>query len=157
MIGIKTLLAVAGVAIGGGLLLGKNKFDEYRNVLNQMKFKIKSVKGIKLISGNVVFDVDMELTNPTDVAITVPGKKLVVKNLHFFTPSGKKLGVASPNISDIDMPANGSRIITNVPATISLDAVGSSFSEVLSAVLDPAKLKVTADLEAFGKSFSVKS
>ncbi len=157
MIGIKTLLAVAGVAVGGGLLLGKNKFDEYRNVLNQMKFKIKSVKGIKLISGNVVFDVDMELTNPTDVAITVPGKKLVVKNLHFFTPSGKKLGVASPNISDIDMPANGSRIITNVPATISLDAVGSSFSEVLSVVLDPTKLKVTADLEAFGRSFSVNS
>lgn len=157
MIGIKTILTVAGVAAAGSLLFGKNKIDGYRNVLEQMQFKIKSVKGIKLISGNVVFNVDLQLTNPTNIPINVPGNKLVVKTLHFFTPSGKKLGVANPYISDIDMPANGSRIITNVPATISLDAVGSSFSEVLSVVLDPAKLKVTADLEAFDRSFSVKS
>ena len=154
---IKTILSVAAVAVGGSLILGGKKFRGYKNVIDNLEFNIKDVKGVKLQGSEVVFDVDVEIVNPTSTAVNVPGDLIVVRNLHFFTPSGTKIGVATPNVSNIAMPANGSRTITGIPARVSLTSVGKSFSEVLDVVLDPQKLKVAADLEAFGKSFTVNS
>ncbi len=157
MINLKTILSVAAVAAGGSLIFGGKKFGGYKNVIDNLQFNIKNIKGVKLQGSEVVFDTDVEIVNPTATAINVPGELIVVRTLHFFTPSGTKIGVATPNVSNIAMPANGSRIITNIPARVSLTSVGKSFSEVLNVVLDPDKLKVTADIEAFGKSFTVNN
>ena len=154
---MKTILGVAAVAVGGSLFLGRNKINEYRNLADSLEFDITSVKGVKLQGANVVFDVDIKITNPTNVAVNVPGDLLLVKTLHFYTPSGKKIGVAHPNISNIQMPANGSREITNIPAQVSLSSVGNSFSEVIGIVSDPNQLRIGADLQAFGKSFTVNA
>lgn len=154
---IKSILAVAAVAVGSSIFFGKNKYDQYSQVLNNLQFKLKNLKNISFNGGKVVFDVDIELINPTPVAIDIPGEKLVVKKLHFYTNTGKPLGIALPNLSNIEMPANGSRTITNIPVKLSLAEIGNSFSEILNIVLDPKQLKISADLQAFGKSFSVNA
>ena len=153
----KAILLVGAVAAGASLLFGKTTFDKYRGVMDKMQFRIKGIKGVDLKSDGLYFNLDMELINPTNVAIDIPGEQVVVKTLHFYSPSGVKLGIAQPNISDISMPANGSRLITNIPVNISLANVGSSFNELISIATNPEQLKITADLEAFGNSFSVQA
>lgn len=154
---IKAVLGVAALAVGGSIYLGKNKYDSYRSVLENMEINLKKVTGLKISGDNVFFNVDIELVNPTDISVNVPGNKLVVKNLHFFSPKGVKLGIASPNISNISLPANGSRMITNIPVALSLKTIGSSLNEIIEVALNPDLLQTTADLEAFGKSFSVSA
>ena len=152
---IKAILGVAAVAAGASVLFGKKTYDKYKDVMDKMQFNIKRITGVDLKSNRLVFDVDVELVNPTNVAIDVPGNKVVVKTLQFYSPSGTKLGIAQPNISDISMPANGSRTITNIPVNISLASVGNNFTELLSIATNPDQLKISADVEAFGKSFTL--
>lgn len=155
--GIKTILGVGALAIGGFAYFGKGKYDNYKNVLGSLQFNLKSVKNVNLSGGNVLFNVDMELVNPTSTAIDVPGQQIVVKKLHFYSANGNYLGVATPNISNISMPANGTRLITNIPVKLSLATVGNSFSEILDIIGNTKLLQIKADLEAFGKSFTVNA
>lgn len=154
---IKTILGVAAVAVGGSLYFGKNKYDGYQQVLQNLEINLKGIKGVKFSGGSIIFNCDVEILNPTNVAVNVPGKQLVVKNLHFYTPKGVYLGVANPNVSEISLPANGKRLITNIPVTLSLSSIGNSLSEILDIVSNTDLLQITADLEAFGKSFTVNA
>lgn len=152
---IKTLLMVSAAAVGGSLLIGGRKVGQYKDVLSSLQFNVKNVSGIKFQSGNVVFNTDVEIVNPTNTAIDIPGNLLTVKTIHFFTPSNNKIGIAHPNVSNIQLPANGRKILTNVPTTVDLAMVGKSFSEVIALVTDPKKLIVSTDVEVFGQSFTV--
>lgn len=152
---LKTILTVSAVAMGSTLLFGGKKATNYMKVADNLQFGLKSVNGIDLKDRNIVFKADVELINPTEISIDIPGNNLVVKNIHFFTQSGVKLGTANVNVSEITLPANGSRVITNIPVVLSMDAIGASFSEILSIVSDPKQLNIEAELEVFGKSFTV--
>jgi len=152
---IKLILGAAAVAVGGFVYFGKGKYDKYNSVLANLQFKIKGIKKLNMVQGIVVFDADIEVVNPSNIAIDVPGNQILLKNIHFYSNSGAYLGVATPNIADIQMPANGSRLITNIPVKVSLQTIGNSFSEILGIVSNPETLKVTADIEAFGKAFTV--
>ena len=153
----KAILLASAVAVGSTFIFGNRKYRNFSEVLEKIEYKIKGVKNLKIIGSTIGFDVDIELVNPTNISVDIPGNRLTVKTLHFFTPSGKKIGEAHPNVTEISLPANGTRIITNIPTVIDLIAIGSSFSETVAIVLDPDKLITAADLELFGQSFTVKS
>ncbi len=153
----KAILLASAVAVGSTYIFGNRKYRNYSEVLEKIEYNMKGVKNIKIIGSTIGFDVDIELVNPTNIAIDVPGNRLTVKTLYFFTPSGKKIAEAHPNVSEISMPANGSRIITNIPTVVDLVAISGSFAETLAVVLDPDKLVTAADLELFGQSFTVTS
>jgi hypothetical protein len=152
---IKLILGAAAAAVGGFIYFGKGKYDNYNTVLANLQFKIKDIKKLDLVNGLIVFDSDIEILNPSNIAIDVPGNQILLKKIHFFSNSGAYLGVATPNISNIKMPANGSRLITNIPVKVSLKTVGNSFAEILGIISNPKNLHVKADIEAFGKSVTV--
>ena len=154
---IKAILMASAVAVGGSIFFANKKYRNYSEVLDKFEFNMKGVKNIKIIGSTIGFDVDIELVNPTNIAVDIPGDKLTVKTLHFITPSGKKIAEAHPNVSEISLPANGSRLLTNIPTVVDLIAIGSSFSETLALVLDPDKLVTAADMVLFGQSFTVTS
>ncbi len=152
---IKTILLVSAAAIGGSMYLGNKKISGYKAVLDKMEVNPKGVRNFKLQGSKLAFNIDVELVNPTNIAVNVPGNLVTVKNLHFFTASGKRLGMATPNVSQIAIPANGSRLLTNIPALFDLKAIGASFSEAVEIALSPDTMLVTTDIEAFGTSFTV--
>lgn len=152
---VKTILLVSAAAIGSSYLFGKSKVNRYMEVLDKMEVNTKGVRNFKLQGSFLFFNIDVELVNPTNIAVDIPGNLITVKNLHFFTATGKKLGVATPNVSQISLPANGSRMITNIPAAFDLMAIGSSFSEAVEIALNPDAMLVATDIQAFGTSFTV--
>lgn len=152
---IKMILGAAAIAAGGFIYYGKGKYDSYTTVLRNLNFKLKNIKKIKIVSGSITFDSDVEIQNSSNIGIDVPGKMVAIKNIHFYSNIGTYLGIATPNISDIQIPANGSRLITNIPVKVSLQTIGSSFSEIIGIVSNPDNLQIKADIEAFGKSFTV--
>ena len=154
---IKTILGATAVAVAGSAFLGKGQYDKYKNVADQMDFQLKNVKDIKFSNGNALMKVDVELINPTPTAVNIPGKQITIRDIHFYSKTWTKLGTANVNISEIALPANGSRLITNIPVTISLANIGKNFSEIWDIMIDTSTLEISADLEAFGKSFTVNS
>lgn len=154
---IKTLLSLGALAATGAIYFGKDKYDEYSGVMENLSFNLKKVKNIGFSGGNVTLKADVELINPTATAITVPGKLITVKNLHFYSLSGKKLGVANPNISDISLPANDKREIQNVPVVLDLSSITGNFNEILEIASNTDNLEIQAEIEAFGKSFTLNA
>jgi len=152
---IKLILGAAAIAAGGFIYFGKGKYDQYNSVLGNLSFKIKNIKKVKIVNGSITFDSDIEIQNPSNIGIDVPGKMVAIKNIHFYSQQGTYLGIATPNISDIQIPANGIRLITNIPVNVSLQTLGSSFTEIIGIVSNPDNLHITADIEVFGKSFTV--
>lgn len=152
---VKTILLVSAAAVGSSIYFGNKKAGRYMAVLERMEVNPKGVKNFKLQGSALMFDIDVELVNPTNIAVNIPGNLITVKNLHFFTASGRKLGTASPNVSKISLPANGSRLITNIPAVFDLKAIGSSFSEAVEIALSPEAMLIATDVQAFGQSFTV--
>ena len=152
---VKTILLVSAAAIGSGIVFGKNKVNRYKEVLEKMEVNPKGVRNFKLQGSSLAFDIDVELVNPTGIPVDIPGNLITVKNLHFFTATGKKLGTATPNVAQISLPANGSRLITNIPAVFDLRAIGASFTEAVQIALNPDAMLVATDIQAFGTSFTV--
>ncbi len=152
---IKTLLTVGAVAFGGSLLMGGRKVASYQSVIDNMQVNVKGIRNIDFKNGQILFNLDAEVVNPTNIAINVPGNSLTIKNLHFSTLSGAKLGIAHPNYSNLKIPANSSIIVPNIPARFSLVTMSQSFGEVFAILSDPQKLVVETDLELFGKTFTV--
>lgn len=152
---LKTILTVGAVAFGSSLIFGGRKVGGYTNAIKSLQFEVVGLRNIKLRNGIVSFDVDIKIINPTPTAIDVPGQQITIKTLHFFSPTGAKLGVATPNLSDIKIPANGFRLLTNVPTQISLVTAADAFSEVLAVVSDPSQLRTSVELEVLGQSFII--
>lgn len=151
---IKALLSVGALAATGVLVFGKNKVGEYQNVLENLQFEVDQLKNISLKNG-VNFIIDLKVINPTNTPINIPGKQLVIKTIHFYAKNGNRLGIAQPNISDINLPANGSRLIINIPVQLSISQIGENFSEVLAMASNPENLILGVDVEAFGKEFTL--
>lgn len=152
---IGTIIGVAATALTVAGYFGKKKITDITSLKDKIQFQIAAFRNVKFQNGKVVLDVDVTVINPTDIALDVPGNNLVLKTLHFFSKSGVKLGDANANTSDLALPAKSSRLVTNVPVMIDLNAVGNSFSEVLDIVSDPANMKIVADVEIFGQSFTI--
>jgi len=153
---IKTVLSLGALAATGIAVFSKGKYGEYKNVINSLQFKIEKIKKVSFQNG-VTFDVDINIINPTNTAIDVPGKQLVIKSIQFFAKNGNKLGVAQPNLSNIQLPANGSRLITNIPVQLSLSEIGENFSEILDIASNPKNIILSLEVEAFGQAFTINS
>ncbi len=153
---LKAVLSLGALAATGFFVFGKDKFSEYTNVLENLEMDIKGIRNISF-NREISFKVDVQISNPTNISINVPGNQLVIKNLHFYTLSGKKLGTAYPNIADINLPANNYRLITNIPVSLSMAEIGNNLAEILDIIGDQDKLKIAADIEAFGKSFTINA
>ncbi|MGB7841142.1 MAG: hypothetical protein WBL21_00015 [Salinimicrobium sp.] len=154
---IKTILSLGALAATGVAYFGNGKFSKYQQVIKQLTFKLKNARNISFSGGNVQLKVDVEMINPTPTAIDVPGKLITIQNIHFFSLQGNNLGTATPNLSEISLPANGTRLVTNIPVTIPLSAIGNNITEIISILSDTSRLKITADIQAFGKQFTINA
>ena len=153
----KTILLLSAAAIGGSLFFLKSKLDQYLQVVKNLQFKIKDVQvNIVDVQGEqIIFTADVELFNPTNISIEVPGEKIILRKMHFKSSSGKYLGTAVPNLSNLDMPANGTRLITNIPASAPFSAIGVSISELAGLAANPENLNITTEVEVFGKIITI--
>ena len=149
------MLSLGALAATGIAYFGKDKLSQYQQVIDKLSFKLRNARNISFSGGNVQLKVDVEMINPTPTAINVPGKLITIRNINFYSLQGNMLGTAMPNLSDISLPANGKRLVTNIPVSLPLSAIGNNISEILSILSDTSRLKITADIEAFGKQFTI--
>lgn len=156
---LKTILQVAAVAAGGSIIFGgskiQDKLHDYEYMANNLRVDIAGIKSISIRSGKLAFKLDIQITNPTDVAFDIPGRMLSVDRVRFATPTGKPLGLVDLHLDDFAVPKNGHRLITNIPVEISLAAIGDNLGEVLDIVEDTSKLRTSIDISVLGRSFTI--
>jgi hypothetical protein len=154
---LKTKIILSALALGatGLVLFGNRQVSGMNHIIQNLKTDIKKIRLKGVTGNNVRLSVDVDLINATSSSLNVPGKLVTVKTLRFFSPSGKYLGVADINLSNISIEANGVKTLQDIPVVISLRDITSSLPEILDIIKDSSTLVVKADVNAFGMDFTV--
>lgn len=151
---MKKLLLVAGAGlVAGAWLGGKNKYDQVQILMKHIRTFATKLRGIDL-EGNVFsFLIDVVVQNPTNIALDLPGGTVTLRKIHLYNPSGKKLGEALVNATDLDIPAGGEKKIEGVRVEVPLTE--SAYQDLSPLLKDMDYLKMKAQVEVLGKTFMV--
>src|SRR5690606_22634670 len=154
----KTGIIITGIVLTGLLFFGFKKAKAGKEVLDNLKFKIKKVSNFNLQLPNISFDAIISVYNATNIDFGATlGSIIKVKKIKFYTPEGIFLGEATGNLEALNLPAQSSIDLPTV--TVSLDSMlalqefGSNLEYYLNQDFSRLKLKLT--LEAFGNNITI--
>lgn len=149
----KRILVFSGLAIAGIAVFGQKKFKEAEKVLEHLQLGIKSISNISLSWEQVKFDIEITLTNPTNINFGVTTtSKIYLKKIRIKTPDGKVIASGLTKIYEVNLPAKSTFVLPLVSIEAPLESV---ITQLLKE--DGTKnLKVELDIDAFGRNFTIK-
>jgi hypothetical protein len=149
----KTVLLGIGVAVAGLALVGWQKAKNLKDTFDMMSLVPVGIRKVDFISLTTTkLNVDIRLVNPTTQAFSINGVVATLKRLVVYY-KGKYLGSADLNISAIDVPANGTALIKDIPVTVENLAAITVLLDLGN--IDMKNLQITATIEALGSEYQI--
>ncbi len=153
---MKKLLGLAAI-LGAVYYFGKNKAKDFKVFYKNLKISLLGLSNIGWKNGKITLDVSLKFANNSDVDFSLStGGALTLNRIFFYSKAGEKLGVANLNMSHIEIPANGSLILKNIPATVPITEIEDFFGTALSIFSNIDNLKIKLEITALGKTSIVE-
>lgn len=156
--GIKKIIAIGLVTATIGAVLIRQKIQKTIKQIgsvgilpvgiSDLQFKWNDFKPL------VSFKVDLMLTNPLTEAISINGLIAKVQRIVIYDAQGKALGVSTPNIGKINIPANGNYTLPKVPFT--LDAQRLAITLINYKSLSKDNFKFETIVSILGAEYKIK-
>ncbi|UOB18577.1 hypothetical protein [Abyssalbus ytuae] len=147
------ILWIGGVVVGSLALFGHKKFKAAETVLNNLQLKIKDIRNINLSFERIKLTVDAILVNPTDVDFGfTTSSKIYLKQIRVYNKQGQKIATGHTQFYEINLPAQSEATLPSID-------IEAPLLESLMQLLqkDATKdLKIEADIQAFGRIFTIK-
>lgn len=120
--GWKTAIAFTLVGVTMTALIVKNKAKILTRHFENIQILPAGFRGLKLKWNNgyptLEFKVDFKFINPLPEAFDLNGMIAKLQRIIIYDTQGKPLGVSTPNLSKLSIPANGTATLANVPFTV---------------------------------------
>jgi hypothetical protein len=120
--GWKTAAAFTLVGITITAIIVKNKAERLTKHFENIQILPSGFRGLKLNWNNgfptLEFKVDFKFTNPLPEAFDLNGMIAKLQRIIIYDAQGKPLGVSTPNLSKLTIPANGTTTLSNIPFTV---------------------------------------
>lgn len=154
-----------GIVIGGGLVLlsflafAANKVKTVQAIFDRMSIEPADISALK-VTGSfpnfyINFKLDIKITNPTPLALSVStGSLAVLRSIKLYR-KGKYLGKADLNISTIDVPANSSTTFKHIPFSVAAQAALENAMTIES--FDMSELGIVATVVVLGNEYEITS
>ncbi len=153
---MKKILVVGGIFALAATYFGKQKVTEIRNVIDKLLMRVNGIHNFKMDTAGVRFEINLNITNPTNQALSlVTGNMITLKRLLFYSNTGEFIGESYPNLTGIEIPANGNINIPNLKTSIKTANFGNLINNALGVLINPSKLKVKAEIESLGKTYII--
>ncbi|WP_121667286.1 hypothetical protein [Mesonia aquimarina] len=154
---MKKLLSI-GLIVGGlAYYVGRTKFDEYSQTFDKMSVEFLGLQNVKIKNGGLEFETDLKLKNASQKPLDFDSNKnIVLKKIRFFSLDNQYIGEATPNISAISVPANGSAKLENIPTYLPLSDFGGIITNALN-IVKGEKLNLQIIVEALGKNYTINA
>lgn len=148
---MKKILIISASVIGLIALFGYKKYRDGITVLQHLGIRLKKAENISFEGNNIVFDVVVELINPTDIAFSLnTGSLASLERLEFYSKTGKYIGFSNVNLSKIDLPANSATALPPLKTSINF------FKGVDYIFQGQPDIKTTAILKGLGKEYKIQ-
>lgn len=154
---MKKILLLGGAAAAyWAYKAGSNKVDTIKQTVEALIIKVASVSNFNIIDGGITFNTTLRVTNPTPNPLNLNAQQLVtIRKISFYTNDGQYLGVSYPNITGISIPANGVIMVSDIPTQVKVSNFGTLLNNAIGLFLDPNKLKITTEIDALGRTYTV--
>jgi len=155
---MKNILIISGLLLTAGVLFAKDKatavIANYEDVFKQLQIKLAGIKNINISNGMLTANVSLQISNPTTTDLGVDMQNYVtLKKLLFYTESGKYIGEALPNISNIQLPANQTITTPEIPVLIPLNT--NAITIGLELLSNSKNIQVKAEIEALNTTYTI--
>jgi len=155
---MKNILIISGLLFTAGVLFAKDKatavIANYEDVFKQLQIKLAGIKNINISNGMLTANVSLQISNPTTTDLGVDMQNYVtLKKLLFYTESGKYIGEALPNISNIQLPANQTITTPEIPVLIPLNT--NAITIGLELLSNSKNIQVKAEIEALNTTYTI--
>jgi len=153
-----TLLIVGGLAIAGILAFTANKVIVMKAVFDKMKIWPSNIRNFKISLTEISFSLDFMIQNPTNQNFSVTGGSLVkIKRVSAYR-NGKFIGVAEVNLKEIDIPAESTVNLDNLPFKISIQNVLDNLATISDFTVASLMtgLTIQAAVEVLGVEYLIE-
>jgi len=155
---MKNIIIISALVLGAGFLFAKGKVKniiaDYEKVFKQLKIKLGGIKNLNISNNKLSARVILHITNPTTTSLGLDTNSYItLKKLLFYTGTGKYIGEALPNISNIQLPAQQTISTPEIPVIVPLN--NDIFSIGLELASNSKNIQVKAVIEAFSKTYTI--
>jgi len=148
----KRILLFSGLSLGYLALFGAKKYKEAEKVLSNLQIGIKDISNISLSWEKVKFDIVALLHNPTDVNFGfTTSSRIFIKKLRLLNEAGKEIATGATKLYEIKLPAGSMMPLPSV----SIEAPLQDLALQLLQKDGGKNLKISIDIEAFGRTFTI--
>ncbi|WP_394760070.1 hypothetical protein [Flavobacterium sp.] len=155
---IKKVIAIGLVTGAVGYVLVKQKIDKLTKQFDSIKILPTGLSALKLdwndFKPQLKFNCDLSFANPLTDSFEINGVVAKLQRIIILDATGKAIGVATPNVGKIVVPANGNYTLRNVPFV--LDLQGSIINIVNYKLLTLKNLKFEAIVSILGAEYKIR-
>ena len=154
---IKKIIAIGLVTGSIGYVLVKHKIETILKQFDSIKIVPTGLNSIKLnwndFKPQLKFNCDLSFANPLTESFEINGVVAKLQRIIILDNTGKVLGVATPNVSKIVIPAGENYTLRNVPFVIDLQ--GTIINIVNYKLLTLKNLKFEAIVSVLGYEYKI--
>lgn len=155
----RTVLIVGGIAALGIIALTVNKVLVLKDVFSKMKIWPSDISNFKITLSEISFNLDFMIQNPTNESFAVTGASIVrLKRVTAFK-NGVYLGQAEVNLAEIEIPANSTIKLENLPFKLSLQSVLNNLANITNFDVTALTtgLSIEAVVDFLGQEYVIES
>lgn len=127
---------------------GKQVVQAYKNI----ETKVVGVRNVKAGISTFTMDIDVLVSNTGGVSIDVnTGGLVTLTKVNLFSAKGTLIGTSTPGATNLNIPANGSQLIKNIPTSINSAYV----LEALTDINNVKNVTTTIEIQVAGKTITI--
>lgn len=136
-------------------LYGKKKYDDYKDIISLLTFKISDISNVKISGLSLFFDIAIKFHNPTNKDFYVNGLGLISVNKVKVFRKGVFIGEANSDITKIEIPAFEFTTLSGI-------TIETKYLNFLSELSNLASLTEVKDysleivIEALGQTYIIE-
>jgi len=155
---MKNIIIISSLIVASAFFLSKEKvkniISNYENVFKQLKIKLGGIRNLNISNNKLSARVILHITNPTTTSLGLDTNSYItLKKLLFYTGTGKYIGEALPNISNIQLPAQQTISTPEIPVIVPLN--NDIFSIGLELASNSKNIQVKAVIEALNQTYTI--
>lgn len=143
--GWKTKVALGLVALTVGVIYSKNEAERIKTHFDNIKIIPAWLSDLSLKWNNgfpvLHFKVDFKFINPLPEPFIMNGLFATLKRIIIYDGTGKALGVSTPNIGRLAIPANGVATLPKVPFMLDAKLLLKNILDYKNIKLDSFKFE----------------
>ena len=138
--GTKKIIALGLITASVLAVVVKQKINKVNQQFDRLKLMPTGLQNLKVVWNDfkplVTFTIDLQITNPLKEPFEINGIVAKLQRIIIYDKNGRLLGVSTPNVGNIKIPALGAFTLSKIPFTLDVQTLAINLINYKSLTKD---------------------